>query len=1471
MRHTRQVDLSNIVSAVRSRRGTRSAQAGSHRQRPTGFARAISLLIALAIVLTALVGQPGQASAQSASAPILVVVDSTSNVYSGYLGEILKSEGLPAYETVTLSALTSQALSSHALTILNAVTLTSAQATMLTTHVNGGGRLLALRPSSQIASLFGLGASAGTLNEGYLGISSTATLLGSAPGSGLPTATLQIHGAADRYAAASGSVTLATLYSNATTATTNPAVSANSAGNAVAFTYDLVQSVILTRQGNPANAGVDRDGNGRVTPQDLFIGASGATWVNLDRLYLPQADIQQRLFARIVKKMAGQAIPMPQLWYFPGSARTMLILTGDGHGNPTSYFQNEIDTISQYGAKITLYIAQAADPASSSLNTWVNQGHDMSIHPYVDPTDAAGISDAKSWFEGAYGREPGRSVRAHQVRWTGWTDTAVTESQYGFAMDTNYYHWGTWLKKADGNWAHGYITGSGRPMKFVTSSGTIVPVYQQATQLVDEQFFTDFAAEPITSDAAIAISKQLIDASQAGDYAALTTQFHVDYFAYGNVNWWVTNTLDYARSLGIPMWNAEQWLNFTQSRDGATMTNLAWNSTTRQLSFTLNASTATSSLSMLLPTTAGGQGLSSVTVDGASTSFSTFAVSGENLARFSVNTGTRAIVANYGGAVSPTNTPVNTPTNTPVNTPTNTPVGAPTNTPVNTPTNTPVNTPTNTPVSTPTPTNTPTKTPTPVPTSPSLTVTGSPASGSISVVMSNRFRLDFTSAANWAPVSWYDPTSANVDLANKGASTLDRNVLIDPAQIYLSNVWYGLPQAQNVSMTVVEQSGARVVLRAQYDLAPPSRVFRVLATYTIHASGQVSVNLSLTNVSGGTVTLTTVGYALHNVEDSLSWTVDTYSSSRADSFRRSNGVTPRSNFMVVTTGNDTGRTSRATGNAYWAVQSQRLTTGQAFTRQFEFQLAPAGQTMSTLSGRINEARSPAITVISGASLLNGGYDTASGAYTLQASADTVRFYPTNAQIRNEPAFVISNWTNPYWTVTQGGTTVASSSQPATASAVAWFDSSTNRLIVESLAIIPTSASTSARTFVVAAAAAPTATPTTAAPTATATATNTPVATATNTPVAGATNTPVPTATNTPVATATNTPLPGTATPTPVAGATPISVLTALTTYTDFTAPCVIQDNVYISSQGGGAVSLLGTLDEFTGTALNSALWSSGSWSGTAYNPSVASSLLTLPAGGYVSSVAEQRLGTFEATAQFGAGAWEHIGFAPYQFGANQYLIFSTMGSTTNLFARANNNSSENWVDLGAIPTGYHRYRIEWTSLDTSTDQAAFYIDGLQYAVLTAPASGATDYQVVFSNSGAANLTVDRSHVSPPNTTSGTYTSCTMQATTGSWQAVSWDATAPSGTTAVVQTRTSTDMMTWTAWANATSGAAPSTPGRFLQFRVQLTSTSTAQTPTLNSITLAPAGSGGTTAGVASLTDREISLGRTSVYVPIVTQ
>ena len=236
---------------------------------------------------------PPEAAAQALDSgpggPILVVTSST-DPFGEYYAEILRAEGLNAFATADVGTVTAPALASFDVVLLAARSLSSAQVNTLTDWVTGGGNLIAMRPDPQLAELLGLTSSNSTLAEGYLKVDT-----GSRPGNGIVGETIQFHGIADRYAL-NGARAVATLYSNATTATSSPAVSLGTVGTqggqAAAFTFDLARSVVYTRQGNPAWEGQERDGVTPRRPDDLYYGAMAGDlqndWIDLTRWRSPR-------------------------------------------------------------------------------------------------------------------------------------------------------------------------------------------------------------------------------------------------------------------------------------------------------------------------------------------------------------------------------------------------------------------------------------------------------------------------------------------------------------------------------------------------------------------------------------------------------------------------------------------------------------------------------------------------------------------------------------------------------------------------------------------------------------------------------------------------------------------------------------------------------------------------------------------------------------------------------------------------------------------------------------------------------------------------------------------------------------------------------------------------------------------------------------------------------------------------------
>src|SRR5262249_5676636 len=146
------------------------------------------------------------------------------NPFGRYYGEILRNEGLNLFTVTDISLVTATTLNAYDVVILGEMPLTAAQVTMFSDWVTAGGNLIAMRPDKQLASLLGLTDASATRANQYLLMDT------SGAAAGLVNQTIQYHGTADLYTL-SGATAVATLYSNATTATGNPAVTLRLVGS----------------------------------------------------------------------------------------------------------------------------------------------------------------------------------------------------------------------------------------------------------------------------------------------------------------------------------------------------------------------------------------------------------------------------------------------------------------------------------------------------------------------------------------------------------------------------------------------------------------------------------------------------------------------------------------------------------------------------------------------------------------------------------------------------------------------------------------------------------------------------------------------------------------------------------------------------------------------------------------------------------------------------------------------------------------------------------------------------------------------------------------------------------------------------------------------------------------------------------------------------------------------------------------
>jgi Domain of unknown function (DUF4082)/Bacterial Ig-like domain/Bacterial Ig domain len=581
--------------------------------------------------------------------PILVITSPTST-FGAFYGEVLRNEGLNEFAMADIGSVTAATLAAYDVVILAKAALTPTQASMFATWVNGGGNLIAMAPDAQLAPTLGLTATGTTLAEGYLLINTAA-----APGAGLVGQTMQYHGTADRYTL-SGATSVATLYSNATAATVNPAVTTRSvgSGSASAFTYDLATSIVYMRQGNPAWATQERDGFSPIRSDDKFFGnASGDAkpdWIDLSKVAIPQADEQQRLLANLILHVNKNKKPLPRFWYFPHGKKAVVIMTGDDHGNGgTAGRFDQLAAASPAGCSLadweclrgTSYIYTSTPLTDAQAGAYNAAGFEVGIHistgcdNYTLASLQADYTTQIAAWKTKYASLPAPvTQRHHCIAWSDWTTGAEVELANGIRLDTNYYFWPPgWVGNVPGN-----FTGSAMPMRFSALNGNLIDVYQAQTQMTDESGQT----YPFTIDA-------LLDRAVGaeGYYGVYTVNAHTDLAIIPES----TTVIASAKARSVPVISSRQMLAWLDGRNSSSFGSFTWNGTT--LGFTISAGPSTNGIQAMLPFRSGTSVLTSVLRAGSPVSFSVQTIKGIDYAFFSGIGGTYA--ASYGtDATTPT-------------------------------------------------------------------------------------------------------------------------------------------------------------------------------------------------------------------------------------------------------------------------------------------------------------------------------------------------------------------------------------------------------------------------------------------------------------------------------------------------------------------------------------------------------------------------------------------------------------------------------------------------------------------------------------------------------------------------------------------------------------------------------------------------------------------------------------------------
>ena len=216
--------------------------------------------------------------------------------------------------------------------------------------------------------------------------------------------------------------------------------------------------------------------------------------------------------------------------------------------------------------------------------------------------------------------------------WSDWASVPKAERENGIRFDTNYYYWpGAWVQNRPG-----MFTGSGFPMRFADADGSLIDVYQAATQLTDES--------------GIDVRRAHLGAARRRARArGLLRRLHGQHAHRQADNPGADAIVAEATARGVPVVSAKQMLAWLDGRNGSSFRGLSF--TRGRLRFAVAPAAGARGLQAMVPARAATGGLIGLTRDGEHVDVTRRIVKGIDYAMFDAAAGD--YVATYPRVASP--------------------------------------------------------------------------------------------------------------------------------------------------------------------------------------------------------------------------------------------------------------------------------------------------------------------------------------------------------------------------------------------------------------------------------------------------------------------------------------------------------------------------------------------------------------------------------------------------------------------------------------------------------------------------------------------------------------------------------------------------------------------------------------------------------------------------------------------------